>query len=92
MLMVFKANGEISQLKPKDKKVSLEELQKVVGGYVEILPMGNKFVICDEEGKLKNSPLNEKVSTIFQEFWKTEEVLLGDIILADHCDIYKLGE
>lgn len=42
---------------PKVKEISntLKELQKIVGGYIEIVPLqigNNLSVICNEEGKL----------------------------------------
>lgn len=36
-----------------------ENLQKTVGGYIEVFPLtGHCAIICDEEGKLKGKPLN----------------------------------
>ena len=60
MLTVIRTSGEITELKPKGKKVSLEEMQKVVGGYIEMVTLKNKVLICNEEGKLMNLPLNER--------------------------------
>ena len=38
---------------------SLENLQKTVGGYIEVFPLtGNCTVICDEDGKMKGRPYN----------------------------------
>lgn len=38
---------------------SLENLQKIVGGYIETVPVGEKHVlIVNEEGKLQGLPVN----------------------------------
>ena len=38
---------------------SLENLQKIVGGYIETVPVGAKHVlIVNEEGKLRSLPFN----------------------------------
>ena len=43
----------------------LETMQKTVEGYIETITLDNKVVIiCDEEGRLKGSPINCTVSRI----------------------------
>lgn len=38
---------------------SLEAMQKIVGGYIQALPLGSGLVlICNEEGRLKGLPVN----------------------------------
>lgn len=38
---------------------SLENLQEIVNGYIEVVPLfDNVVAICDEEGKLKGRDLN----------------------------------
>lgn len=45
---------------------TLEEFQKVVGGYIESLPLPyNCRVLFDEEGRIKRLPLNEAFSKVF---------------------------
>lgn len=42
-----------------DKPLPLEELQKLVGGYIEFAPLNNGHTICvNEEGIIKNLPIN----------------------------------
>jgi sarcosine oxidase gamma subunit len=44
---------------------SLEELQTLVGGYIEAVRIGpSKWLIVDEEGLLKNKPFNANASTM----------------------------
>ena len=41
----------------------LENLQRTVGGYIQVFPLtGHSAIICDEEGKLKGKPVNCRCS------------------------------
>ncbi len=60
----------------------LKSLQKLVGGYVEQVTLygiedGHYIILCDEDGRLKNKPLNCLISGY---------VLVGDIIIARQKD------
>ena len=47
-----------------EKRPSLEEAQKAVGGYVEILTVREGQLLFDEEGLLKKLPHNPEASEI----------------------------
>ena len=51
-------------LDDKDKTPTLEECQKFVGGYIQIVMSkdGQKQIVVDEEGLLKHKPINEDAS------------------------------
>jgi hypothetical protein len=57
------------ELSPKDgKSFSYDELSEKVGTPIEIVPMGNGMVmVCNEEGKLNNLPLNMAATIFFNE-------------------------
>lgn len=60
MKIIYKAPKE----KPKiiDIENSLKALQEAVGGYIETVSIASDAVIiCNEEGLLKNMPLNLKL-------------------------------
>lgn len=51
---------------------TLQAMQKAVGGYIQVVSVGAGVVmICDEEGKLKNKPLN---------FGTQNDVIVGDVL------------
>jgi hypothetical protein len=71
-LIVIHPNGEYEKWTLK-KPLTLEHAQQLVGGYVERVPMFDKFcdeqgnkrscaVLCDEEGKMKNKPINTRAT------------------------------
>ena len=53
---------------------TLENLQRIVGGYIEVFPVKEGvLIICNEEGKLQGLPYNCTVNG---------EPLVGDIIVV----------
>ena len=75
---LLKVNGEIEYVKPKKETFTLKEMQKMVGGYVEVLPcpkLEKSVVIGDEEGKLKGKPINIRASKTLG------YVVVGDIAI-----------
>lgn len=64
MMYIIKPDGAIDNIEYPDSKPSLEDLQREVGGYIQIVPNFDTFrhmscvVYCDEEGLLKGYELN----------------------------------
>lgn len=66
------------------EKFSLEDLQALVGGYIELAPhcpnedpsVDGLLIVVDEEGRLKNKPLNVMAS------WMCGQMLVGDVLLC----------
>ena len=52
-------------LNTKDEKPTLEQAQAIVGGWIEMITVGDMQVLFDEEGLMKQLPLNEKASEMF---------------------------
>ena len=53
---------------------TLENLQRIVGGYIEVLPIGGDLlIICNEEGKLENLEDNMEYG---------DDMLVGTIIVV----------
>tara|TARA_R100001082_G_C4229016_1_gene102406 strand:+ start:80 stop:343 length:264 start_codon:yes stop_codon:yes gene_type:complete len=44
----------------EDKEPTLEHLQKLVGGYIEVQYIGNTHLILNEEAHLMGLPVNQK--------------------------------
>lgn len=74
----FKEDGTIEILRPKNQYFTLEELQEAVGGLIELYPKRyhDKLIVCDEEGLLKERPINSKFASL------TSIELVGDIVLC----------
>jgi hypothetical protein len=88
---IIRATGEIELF---SLPITLEELQRHVGGYIEYCPMprGSKIdFIVNEEGRIRDFPYNTVASEIYKAAWlavhKEEELdlsmlrLYGDIVV-----------
>lgn len=60
MALVLKTNGAIQKIKvPSDPKKRLTFLQKLVGGYIEVVHRNeNKIYLGNEEGRILQLPIN----------------------------------
>jgi len=73
-------------LRHVNMSLTLENLQRYVGGYLEILPLGvfcdqDVILICNEEGKLRHLEPNF-VLTSMGSFLPVEDVIVGDVVFA----------
>ena len=66
--LFLKASGGIEKIKPKNgKDFSLIELQKYVGGSIEMLRTNdNRWLIVNEEGRLHGLPRNKAATKLYQ--------------------------
>jgi hypothetical protein len=66
-----------------EKKDSLETLQRLVGGLIQIVHINGKDVIVNEEGHLLRLPLNPWSPTITAKSVWQGELFAGDLVLID---------
>ena len=81
MATLVNVSGVACDVAPDNgKKFSLERLQELVGGYIEVVPVGHgEYVICDEEGKLKGKPINMAATMMFK---RAYDCFVGDIVIC----------
>ena len=81
---LYKTDGTILEVVPANgTDFQLDELQAMVGGYIEIIPvLRGKIMVLDEEGKLKGKPINDAATMIFMQagFYDT---IVGDALVCD---------
>jgi hypothetical protein len=78
MAKIIRVNGIFEE--DFKQEPSLEEMQGVVGGYIEavhILDVPGKVMIVNEEGRLKHLPLNIKASTM------ARQEIVGDVLVCE---------
>jgi hypothetical protein len=92
-LTVIKSTGAIFTCEMRDP-IPLEDLQKAVGGNIEIVPHfthyngDEAYVFCNEEGKLHDLPFNEVATNLWMECLMeryskvTRDHLVGDIAIV----------
>ncbi len=92
----IKANGECISVYPKNgKDFNLEEMQKFVGGYIQIIRPPSEtgaILVCNDEGKLQGLPINVAATTMWQEFAditseRMSDPVVGDVLLCHRSQI-----
>jgi len=73
MLIYRAATGAIDNVRLAGPIVSLEELQKAVGGYIEVIPGSRLRAYCNEDGHRLQLPRNVFASARFH------QLLVGDV-------------
>lgn len=79
------------KLEAKNIENKLEELQKIVGGYIEIPFLSEVFnkneidVIINDEGKFTDG-LKPEIAVIYGETGRVLDVVYGNCIFASHDD------
>jgi len=78
--VLFLADGGIKQIIFKGLHVTLEEMQKCVGGYVEFVYLEDDLVlVVNEEALMNNLPHNEIATKILSLEGKSN--IVGDVLL-----------
>ena len=71
----------LKEIKSKNDDPSLSDAQKFVGGWVEVVQVNEGILIIDEEGKLKDKPVNHLASQMYADKWGgTADIIVGDAI------------
>lgn len=82
---IYHPNGEIEDVLPKNgKHFTLEEMQAIVGGYIEIVRLpANLLMILNEEGKLQKLAYNPHADAIFKNhFHINNNYIVGNVLIC----------
>lgn len=82
-MYIARSNGRIEQFTPAGPKLTLEEMQGIVGGYIKfVYPKLNPDVvlIVNEEGYIHNLSINEAASRLYG------GPIAGDILLLTRAE------
>ena len=86
-MKLLKADGTETPMLPTNGKYwSLKELQIAVGGCIQILPLKyGQALVIDEEGKIKNRPLNITATKLSKEYYgiNSAQYIVGDVVLTE---------
>ena len=88
---IIKADGSVVNYSPASSAhYELKELQNIVGGYIQIIELGNGWqMVIAEEGKLKGMPYNAIATDLAQEHEAIFEndYIVGDVLICMEGDI-----
>jgi hypothetical protein len=76
---VIHADGKVEE---KTGKISLEQAQAAVGGYVEVVRLRQGFLLVDEDARLKGGQaVNETASCL------AGQAILGDVVFLTKMSV-----
>lgn len=84
MATIIKADGTTVHVCPKNgTDFSLEELNNIVNGSIEIVRLTYAFyMVVNESGKLLSLPYNRLASTFFSICTDGEDSIAGDVLIC----------
>lgn len=89
MATLYRANGTSTVVHPAGKKWTLDELQKLVGGYIELMPgMKRLRMLMNEDGKLQQLPKNYAATELVHRELSGQVLrylpeIVGDVVVLD---------
>ena len=67
-----------------DVHMPLEKLQEIVGGYIGIVKLSDgRTMIVDEEGLLKDKPINKPATKLAQPSIHPNDYIVGNVVVLD---------
>ena len=81
---VLMTDGIVLKAEPKNgTDFSLEELQQIVGGYIEVLYLSkSQIMVVNDEGKLLGWGLNHN-ATLASQMAGIDDIIVGDVLVCD---------
>lgn len=82
---VYYHNGDFQETQPKNGTTfELEELQEVVGGYIELVRLNDgRIIVVNEDGLNLNLPVNIEATNILRRDHSTAQYIVGNAIVCD---------
>lgn len=89
MAKIYKTNGEQIEVQPENgKDFKLEQLQKIVGGYIDMIGVGGDgIMVFNDEGKLIELPYNECATELLRKHYNTDDFIVGDVLICKDNEI-----
>lgn len=82
---VYYPNGDFQETQPNNGTTfELEEMQEIVGGYIEPIRLNDgRMIIVDEDGKSKDKAVNIPATNILRRDHFTTDYIVGTAIVCD---------
>ena len=87
MALLIRSNGETAEVFPTRKSFSLEELQHLIGGYIQVIALNGRSMIVNQEGKLHNLRENSVATQIAKGFIDADDYIVGDALIASENEL-----
>lgn len=83
---LYETSGRVIEVKPALKKFTLDELQDLVNGDIQIIKIaGHKTMVCNENGINDNLPFNQKATDRLPANYLSNLFMgiRGDVVICD---------
>ena len=82
---VYYPNGDFQETQPKNGTAfELEEMQEIVGGYIELVHLNDgRIIVVNEDGLNLNLPVNIEATNILRRDHSTTQYIVGNAIVCD---------
>lgn len=82
--VLVKHTGEVEFRAPANgKNYGLKEMQELVGGYIQVVPLPKGYVVCDEEGLYNQADKpNAKATEICTGHVLMAPSMMGDVLFC----------
>jgi hypothetical protein len=89
MATIIYTTGATSEVEPKNKKhFSLEEMQTIVGGLIQLIYLdNNKIMVINEEGKLIDLPINVDATEMAFGDMPWDDLIVGNVLVCNNKQI-----
>lgn len=89
MDFIIKTNGKQIIASPEANTYTLEVMQSIVGGYIEIVWLSStRVMVVNELGKINGLPINDRATELMRSYMDTTDFIVGDVLVCekDHID------
>jgi len=87
MATIYHPDGSTEEVQPENGKTfELEQLSKIVGGYIEVVYIPGRLIVCNEEGKLNGLPYNANATAEFSRYLPGD-FLVGNILVCKDTEM-----
>jgi hypothetical protein len=83
---IYTTDGEILPILPLNGvEFTLKEMQKIVGGYIQVLHLKDgRLMVINEEGKMDHLDYNEQASRLYNNQY---DFIVGNVLITPACFI-----
>lgn len=83
--VIIRPGGLVERISPKKEFFTLEELQKLVGGMIQMISIpGGITLVLNEEGKLLELDFNLTATSLYKGYLFEGDYLVGNVIVIDN--------
>ena len=84
MATLYETSGRVREIHPQGAYWSLEELQGIVGGYIEVVStIDGRYMVINEHGKVMSPPLDLNIPATRLYIHGRQDVICGPAVVVD---------